>query len=366
MSARCSEKCSSGEFAAPRQLDAAIDPPLEAICKKAMATKPEDRYATCRALADDIERWMADEPVAAFTEPFLKRLARWERRHKTLVHGAVAVLAITALGLAVIGVVISRERRVTEQAKERAEANAMIAEGNLQTAMDAVYHLLSEVGDQKFNRIPHMEIVRRELVDKAVASFEGFLRIKPDDPIMLRRAERVYRNAGIVHWSTGDFPGAKKAYGKAIDVMEMVRDYRRPMIGPRTGSRSAQAYRVMAAFLFASGHDDEAAPYFAKARGHVERLVADLDNMAPIPQREAREAIGWFDVNAGDTAFANGDLVAARRSYERAIDMLTPVANVPKQWHWYRMYIGEAHRGLARVARRPGTPEPGNARSTSP
>ena len=143
------KKVQRGEFAGPRQLDAAIDPPLEAICKKAMATKPEDRYATCRALADDIERWMADEPVAAFTEPFLKRLARWERRHKTLVHGAVAVLAITALGLAVVGVVISRERRVTEQAKERAEANAMIAEGNLQTAMDAVYHLLSEVGDQE-------------------------------------------------------------------------------------------------------------------------------------------------------------------------------------------------------------------------
>ena len=166
---------------------------------------------------------------------------------------------------------------------------------------------------------------------------------------MLRRAERVYRNAGIVHWSTGDFPGAKKAYGKAIDVMEMVRGL--PSADDRPQDRVAlgATYRVMAAFLFASGHDDEAAPYFAKARGHVERLVADLDNMAPIPQREAREAIGWFDVNAGDTAFANGDLVAARRSYERAIDMLTPVANVPKQWHWYRMYIGEAHRGLARV-----------------
>ena len=42
---------------------------LEAICLKAMALKPEDRYASCRALADDVERWTADEPVSAWREP---------------------------------------------------------------------------------------------------------------------------------------------------------------------------------------------------------------------------------------------------------------------------------------------------------
>ena len=34
-----------------------------------MATEPEDRYATPKALADDLERWMADEPVTAWREP---------------------------------------------------------------------------------------------------------------------------------------------------------------------------------------------------------------------------------------------------------------------------------------------------------
>ena len=40
-------------------------PALEAVCLKAMALKPEDRYAIARALAEDVERWMADEPVTA-------------------------------------------------------------------------------------------------------------------------------------------------------------------------------------------------------------------------------------------------------------------------------------------------------------
>ena len=58
-----------GEFPPPRQLDPSIDRALEAVCLKAMATEPEDRYATCRALAEDVERWMADEPVTAWREP---------------------------------------------------------------------------------------------------------------------------------------------------------------------------------------------------------------------------------------------------------------------------------------------------------
>ena len=63
-----------GEFSLPRKLDPSIDKPLEAVCLKAMALAPEDRYATPRALADDVERWLADEPVAAYSEQGFERL----------------------------------------------------------------------------------------------------------------------------------------------------------------------------------------------------------------------------------------------------------------------------------------------------
>jgi serine/threonine protein kinase len=63
------EKVRNGRFAGPRQVRRKITPALEAICLKAMALRPEDRYASAGALADDLEHWLADEPVAAYREP---------------------------------------------------------------------------------------------------------------------------------------------------------------------------------------------------------------------------------------------------------------------------------------------------------
>ena len=62
-----------GEFPPPGQVKRGIDPALEAACLKAMALSPEDRYASPSALADDIEHWLADEPVSALREGLTSR-----------------------------------------------------------------------------------------------------------------------------------------------------------------------------------------------------------------------------------------------------------------------------------------------------
>jgi serine/threonine protein kinase len=62
-----------GEFAPPRKLDPSIDKALEAICLKSMALEPENRYGSCKEIVDEIERWMADQPVAAWQEPWAGR-----------------------------------------------------------------------------------------------------------------------------------------------------------------------------------------------------------------------------------------------------------------------------------------------------
>ncbi len=91
-----------GEFRHPRAIIPSIDRALEAVCRKAMSLKSEDRYATPRALADDVERWMADEPVSAWREPFFVRARRWARRHRTAVASSAAALLVALAGTAAI------------------------------------------------------------------------------------------------------------------------------------------------------------------------------------------------------------------------------------------------------------------------
>ena len=62
-------KIRAGDFPPPRSVDPTIDPVLESVCLKAMALTPGDRYASGRALADDLQRWAADEPVSAGANP---------------------------------------------------------------------------------------------------------------------------------------------------------------------------------------------------------------------------------------------------------------------------------------------------------
>src|SRR5262249_10077414 len=85
-----------GSFPPPRRLNPSVPLALEAICLKAMALRRPDRYASPRRLREEIERWLADEPVSAYREPPPARARRWARKRKPLVAGATALL-LTAL-----------------------------------------------------------------------------------------------------------------------------------------------------------------------------------------------------------------------------------------------------------------------------
>ncbi len=104
------QQVQKGDFPRPRQLDPAIDPALEALCLRAMAERPADHYASARALAGDVDRWLADEPVTAYPEPLARRARRWAKRNRTLVASAAATLVMAAAGLGVVSAVQTKAR----------------------------------------------------------------------------------------------------------------------------------------------------------------------------------------------------------------------------------------------------------------
>jgi serine/threonine protein kinase/tetratricopeptide (TPR) repeat protein len=136
-------KVQRGEFPPPRQLD----PALQAICLKAMATVPEDRYGSCRALADDVERWAADEPVSAWREPFARRARRWASRNRTAVTSAAVALLAGVVGLsAVLAIQTRAKAEIARALGNETRANSALADANLeltrsQAAVQARYNL---------------------------------------------------------------------------------------------------------------------------------------------------------------------------------------------------------------------------------
>ena len=97
-----------GQFPAPRQIDPTIDRALEAVCLKAMALEPGRRHATARALAEDIDRWMADEPVSAWREPWPRTVVRWLTRHRVGVTAAGAAVLVALVGTGAVLAVQTR------------------------------------------------------------------------------------------------------------------------------------------------------------------------------------------------------------------------------------------------------------------
>jgi serine/threonine protein kinase/formylglycine-generating enzyme required for sulfatase activity len=82
------------EPAPPMRHHPELSPALQAICLKAMAKNPTERYATAALLAQEVRRYLSDEPVSAYPEPFLKRIRRWANRHRVLVNSMAAALLI--------------------------------------------------------------------------------------------------------------------------------------------------------------------------------------------------------------------------------------------------------------------------------
>jgi hypothetical protein len=100
---------------ADRALSRTLRGDIDAILAKALRRQPEQRYATVDALADDIQRHLAGEPVRARPDTAAYRLTRLVTRH-TAASATVATVALAAvIGTAVI---VGQARRASAEAEQ--------------------------------------------------------------------------------------------------------------------------------------------------------------------------------------------------------------------------------------------------------
>ena len=167
-----------GEFPPPRQLDPKIDKTLEAVCLKAMALEPDDRYSSPRGLADDIERWMADDPVSALPDRFVARVARWSRRHRSATRAFALSLFAIATVASLAALAVGREQAQTRDAlhaetrARQSESKAReLAQEQSQLALDAIREYNTGVTREFLLQQPEMESLRKSLLQAPIRFF---------------------------------------------------------------------------------------------------------------------------------------------------------------------------------------------------
>jgi WD40 repeat protein len=99
------------EPASLRARNPRIDRDLEVIALKCLQKEAEKRYASAGELADDLERWLAGEPIRARPVSALERLVSWARRRRELAAALAALFVILLAGLVVTLVLLVNVRR---------------------------------------------------------------------------------------------------------------------------------------------------------------------------------------------------------------------------------------------------------------
>ena len=316
-----------GTFPSPRSLEPRIDRALEAVCLKAMANKPENRYASCRALAEDVERWAADEPVSAWREPFGRRLRRWGKRNRTMVTAAAVALLASVVGLAAVLIVQTQAKAELSRSLAReTSANMALAAANLELARskDAVqarYDLAVEAIRTFHTGVSEDFLLKedqfKELRDRLLKSASDFygklgtlLGRESDPASRLALASANFEVAALTRL-VGRPEEALAAHRKVLAAREALAS--EPGSGDLAKADVGRSLAAIGRLLELTGKSDEAEAAYREA----ELRLAGPAGPAPSAAVRAalaycRSRLGWLLKQTGHTAEALSMLRLAR------------------------------------------------------
>jgi len=296
-----------GAFRSPRQLDPTIDRSLEAVCLKAMALKPSDRYATPKALAGDLERWMADEPVSARPEPWTTRARRWVVRHRTGVAASVAALTVAVAGLTGALAIQSRANRDLKASLERESLARKDASAQSDQAEEAIQSFYRGISEDVILRRPELGELRGRLLGAALQFYEKRVAYLADKP---------QGGGQMVAYIAGGLDRIASLQGMLGDRKSAIRTLRRitelydanPQLAPEAAGRAFLRLGEEQRF---AGQPDDAARSFREALARFEEL--GYEQMVA----EAQQLLGRLLTDMGRADEGRRLLVRARETREK-------------------------------------------------
>ena len=303
---------------------------LEAIRRRAMARDPAARYASADELATDVRRWLADEPVSVYREPWLVRASRWARRHRTTVAAAAVFLVTAVIALSITAALVWREQQHTEQQKaaaerewRRAEAESARAERNFATARTLIVDLSGRIGALETGRAEprSVDLARQAALKIAVEAFDRFRSELPDDVAVRTQTAAMLRYAANVSRLLGDFTAADKAYDESLRILEELAD-RQPDDATHRDNL-AQTLRDRAMLQKRLGKLRESAATMDRANDLADGLKGRL------PESSYRRTLGVVLIDRADVEYTRGEFASSERSASRAQELIDGLRDLP-------------------------------------
>jgi serine/threonine-protein kinase len=353
-----------GDFALPRAVSPSLDRALEAVCLKAMATKPEDRHPSCRALADDVDRWMADEPVSAWAEPWTRKLLRWLTRHRTGVTGAAAAVLAGVLGLSgVLAVQTQANSQLSDSLnREKSARTALSAANNklvdeqakvqarFELAQKAIATFHTGVAEDMLLKNDQFKSLRTELL-KGAAGFYGDL-----ENLLIGQTDARSRTA----LATGFFQLAEltRKIGSAQEALAVHRKalaIRRELATEsganlETRLNLARSLRLMGVTLYRTGDSAGALSSCEEALDLAQTLEVDH------PTNEVRSVLADIRSYTGTLLSVIGKPVEALAVHQKSLAIREKLAATEPADTGYQLELSWTYNDIGHALRASGKP----------
>jgi serine/threonine protein kinase len=339
----------------PRRIDPSIPRDLETIVLKAIAKEPRSRYGSARELADDLGRFLEDQPILARRPSLKERAARWSRRHRPVVLTAVIVLV---MALAIGTTLLRRAKQQTGAALD-SHRQALVEE---RKGYEAAIAALDVATQPLTNPADGSGPVRGPEADRiyqfAIGQCDQIRNLTLDHKLVSELAAKAARRAGFFRMILGDAKGrgdyeqAIRAYETLIQqqpgfiwlhtgLIETLREYSERL--SRIRDRDAAEAKFRHALRVAEGLVGNAAveaPCFHKPLIEpVNGLAWDLVVRPPVDRsdatlaiRLARQVVEWENTKypllrpvhlakrtLGVAAYRAGDWTAAAAALEQSM-----------------------------------------------
>jgi serine/threonine protein kinase/tetratricopeptide (TPR) repeat protein len=308
----------------PARLTKQVRGELDWIVMRCLEKDRTRRYESASALARDIERHLADEPVEACPPSAGYRLRKFLRRYRGPVLAVSLIVLLLVMGI--VGTTIGllwalaeerqalKERDDKDESRRQAVASAEAEAQARRQARQALNAMTDEVVEDLLKRQVQLTDQHRQFLNMVLASYEAFAAGKRDDPEGIESRADGYFRVGKVRQALGELKDAEAAYQEALPLWrQLVHDV---PDHPEYGQRLVLTLNNLALLQRDTGRPKEAEAALLEALP----LAKDLAARYP-EQPDLRQLLPLGYNNLGMVFYKNGRLKDAETHFTDALTL---------------------------------------------